>query len=726
MQILDVKVHTEPKLAPQASNLGENVGERTSRFDEALGSEQERRSIDDRGHKPAATIADNSKKQSSAHSKTEMAVDKGALNLLDSESEIEPINNWHDFLQSVHQPRDNEAPTMTTGHTVVATSRAKVTTPLTQAEAKEVAALLDQLGISLTAQEKQGLLDKGELSASLTTKVNQALASAGPNTQQTEPQQRLALLLPEQAPVAQPVPVANDEAPIMTTGHTVVATSGAKVTTPLTQAEAKEVVALLDQLGISLTAQEKQGLLDKGELSASLTTKVNQAFASAGPNTQQTEPQQRLASLLPEQAQAAEHTPTTSDTAPTMTTGHTVVATSGAKVTTPESSAIKSFTEQLPAAEQEQLSLALDALAEGNPAELKKWLAKQNLPNELMQPLMSLVDAAESAIAALTSTELQNDVQGNMKAGLAEVLAAAVTLVKTEKEAGREPIVGQEGENKLLQTLQQLTQRVSTSEGAPTSTLVLQQLTQPQENKVLLAFSSTAQELRALVQESLRDDSQLRGDSRELQFMRGVEQQLSGQSQVEGPKNINPNFLAAAQQAQLQQPTVAQQAARAMTAPSQLAETAFEQARQNQQYIDITGLQGTTQLKDQVALMFNNRSQVAEMRLDPPELGRLNIRLQMTGEQQASVTFLVNTPQAREAIEQAMPRLREMLEEQGIQLTDSNVRDESSQLARESQQQGKGGQGGGGLSGNDESQQHEEATYITKVDVPKGQIDYYV
>ncbi|RDE22417.1 hypothetical protein DV711_07370 [Motiliproteus coralliicola] len=65
----------------------------------------------------------------------------------------------------------------------------------------------------------------------------------------------------------------------------------------------------------------------------------------------------------------------------------------------------------------------------------------------------------------------------------------------------------------------------------------------------------------------------------------------------------------------------------------------------------------------------------AELRLDPPELGSLNVRLNLQGEQ-ASLSFTSPHAHVRDALEQQMPRLREMLAESGIELTDSNVSDQ--------------------------------------------------
>ncbi len=62
----------------------------------------------------------------------------------------------------------------------------------------------------------------------------------------------------------------------------------------------------------------------------------------------------------------------------------------------------------------------------------------------------------------------------------------------------------------------------------------------------------------------------------------------------------------------------------------------------------------------------------AELILTPPSLGKLEISLTVTGDT-TTAQFTAATPAAREALEQAMPRLREMLESAGITLAESNV-----------------------------------------------------
>ncbi|WP_064791812.1 flagellar hook-length control protein FliK [Shewanella woodyi] len=82
-------------------------------------------------------------------------------------------------------------------------------------------------------------------------------------------------------------------------------------------------------------------------------------------------------------------------------------------------------------------------------------------------------------------------------------------------------------------------------------------------------------------------------------------------------------------------------------------------------------------MKQQLVTMVSQGIQHAEIRLDPPELGQLMVRIQVQGDQ-TQVQFQVAQHQTRDMIEQAIPRLKDLLSEQGMQLTDSHVSQEDS------------------------------------------------
>lgn len=78
------------------------------------------------------------------------------------------------------------------------------------------------------------------------------------------------------------------------------------------------------------------------------------------------------------------------------------------------------------------------------------------------------------------------------------------------------------------------------------------------------------------------------------------------------------------------------------------------------------------QLGDQLVFMLQGKLQTAEIKLNPAHLGPMEIRLSVH-EDKASVTFISAHAPVREALDAALPRLRDMMEQQGLNLTHVDV-----------------------------------------------------
>lgn len=77
-----------------------------------------------------------------------------------------------------------------------------------------------------------------------------------------------------------------------------------------------------------------------------------------------------------------------------------------------------------------------------------------------------------------------------------------------------------------------------------------------------------------------------------------------------------------------------------------------------------------------VVMMVNRLESRAELTLTPPQLGRVEVSITVHGDQ-TSAAFVSASPAARDALEQALPRLREILAEAGITLGQASVNAES-------------------------------------------------
>jgi len=142
--------------------------------------------------------------------------------------------------------------------------------------------------------------------------------------------------------------------------------------------------------------------------------------------------------------------------------------------------------------------------------------------------------------------------------------------------------------------------------------------------------------------------------------------------------------------------------------------------------VNIHKPEGQQQLNEKIRWMVNARNTMAEIRLDPPEMGSMQVRVNVSGEA-ASVSFIVQSQQAKDALADAMPKLRDMLAEQGIELGDAQVRKDNSsgsenggQLAGENGQSGRGGRSGD-HDGMEDGRIVEQAVSRQTV----GGIDYY-
>ena len=68
------------------------------------------------------------------------------------------------------------------------------------------------------------------------------------------------------------------------------------------------------------------------------------------------------------------------------------------------------------------------------------------------------------------------------------------------------------------------------------------------------------------------------------------------------------------------------------------------------------------------------RGTTAEIRLNPADLGPIGVTISYTDDQ-AKVSITAAQPATRDALEQALPHLKEMLAQQGITLGEAAVRD---------------------------------------------------
>jgi len=133
--------------------------------------------------------------------------------------------------------------------------------------------------------------------------------------------------------------------------------------------------------------------------------------------------------------------------------------------------------------------------------------------------------------------------------------------------------------------------------------------------------------------------------------------------------------------------TAATQQLRATNNPASPIDT----REQIQQKLEMQQEKLAPALGQRLMMMVNSKQQFAEIKLDPPELGSMMVRVQVQNDQ-AQLHVVAQHSQTRDMLEQAMPRLRELMQEQGLQLADAQVgrqdRQEQGGLADGQAQQG--------------------------------------
>jgi len=411
---------------------------------------------------------------------------------------------------------------------------------------------------------------------------------------------------------------------------------------------------------------------------------------------------------------------------------------------------------------QAKLQQLIQAAEQGEGAESAVEDAGKFIVN-LLEPLLPKADADKLLV-------------GNEKA-LTQALNEAAERVLAQLSASSDKNTGKpQSAEELTNLLKQLEQQVSAQQAKGESSELslaeqkkLQQFT-AELRKILASQNGGADKPQALTQEQSAKAEQLLAEVRQLLKGRtglseksvegkasesvitatdvkaGKEKNSSGDIGVksnEGKQAAKGSSVNAAVEAETKVADAVQQgqvfrnntdaladasAARAiqgqMVSTTQGTVAANESSQANtlqalQRPLDLQQTEASQKLQERINIMMSRNIQRADIRLDPPELGSVHIRVNMSGEQ-ASVQFQAQTQQARDALETTMPRLREMLEQQGINLADTQVGEQSKEGGRTA-----GGQAGGANDAEDWAVEGEIALEEGRV-LADGQVDFYV
>ena len=373
-----------------------------------------------------------------------------------------------------------------------------------------------------------------------------------------------------------------------------------------------------------------------------------------------------------------------------------------------------------------QLSVQTQALDKpsnvSNVAALKQLLAQFITDNEeaqssvTKQSFSSEIDTLNTTEKQSLLTQLNDYIKAEQPKGeRLEALKQTVTELKASIEIGLADTDTVKSESKTFLT--------------PST-----QSTVNDSQKVGSKFSTSENtELNKVATTSLKDESAVK---------------LSEQMQKDGLKNISAEQVPARVAQVFTQITAAFNIQKTSTL-SQDDSIGFDQSLLDTQIIQTQQLQSTSQVKqvgidpgvmqainivksdaakllqERVSSMLSINNKEAEVRLDPPEMGSMQIRIRSDAEQ-AHINFVVQNQQAKEALEQSMPRLREMLAQQGLELGESTI--SYGQSGGESSEQGENRTQGNLVDNeaiNDSDQELTANTAQSSRKQTSSSIDYY-
>lgn len=131
-----------------------------------------------------------------------------------------------------------------------------------------------------------------------------------------------------------------------------------------------------------------------------------------------------------------------------------------------------------------------------------------------------------------------------------------------------------------------------------------------------------------------------------------------------------------------------------------VSDASQKQVDQLGQKLNLIQPEASNQLKEKMLMMVKDKVHTAEIRLDPSELGSMQIKISLQ-QDQMSVQFMVQQGNAKELMEQQMPKLKELLQQQGIELSQGSVQQQNqSSSGQEGGRRTAGGNGMGTTSGS--------------------------
>lgn len=153
-----------------------------------------------------------------------------------------------------------------------------------------------------------------------------------------------------------------------------------------------------------------------------------------------------------------------------------------------------------------------------------------------------------------------------------------------------------------------------------------------------------------------------------------------------------------------------------------VSEQSQKQVDQLGQKLNLIQPEASNQLKEKMLMMVKDKVHTAEIRLDPSELGSMQIKISLQ-QDQMSVQFMVQQGNAKDLMEQQMPKLKELLQQQGIELSQGSVQQHNQSSSGQEGGRRTAGGSGSGSSLDAAEEPIAPASLVTKN--PDRVVDYY-
>ncbi len=153
-----------------------------------------------------------------------------------------------------------------------------------------------------------------------------------------------------------------------------------------------------------------------------------------------------------------------------------------------------------------------------------------------------------------------------------------------------------------------------------------------------------------------------------------------------------------------------------------VSEQSQKQVDQLGQKLNLIQPEASNQLKEKMLMMVKDKVHTAEIRLDPSELGSMQIKISLQ-QDQMSVQFMVQQGNAKDLMEQQMPKLKELLQQQGIELSQGSVQQQNQSSS--GQEGGRRTAGGSGLGSSLEIADDVMESAVIPAKNSDRVVDYY-